>query len=305
MAEWKIGKNLLKGFLLKIICVKNAKTLVKDAEEMFQLVLFKSGTAILDVNGKNLAIMAPCVFCLNNKDRVIWTNPKSDYEMDIICFHPSVINHMFDCENIVSDVFSADWTNSVHQDRFLLQTFFEREMPYCGFLHIEVSTFNRMIQLFDKLEKQMNSETDYFWPCRSRSYLIEILIIIQMRYLDDSESKEFLELNESQKETDAILDYIHSNYSNKITIDQITKQFNINRNTLNQQFTKLTGYTPISYLIQHRLKVAESLLVNTGVPVYEICERVGFSELSNFMKSFKKKYGQTPANYRTQYTTMK
>ncbi len=304
MVEWKIGKSCLAGYTLMIQCLENVKTLDGDNEETYQVVLFKKGTAIMNVNGKSIAITSPCVFCLNERDKVIMKNENSDYEMDVIYFHPSVVNHLFNCDNVVVGDFNEDWTTSVVQDRVLLLPFFDRIIPHGGILSVEVSTFNRILLLFDKLKNQLRSEEDGYWPCRSRSYLIEMLIILQMRYIDNSTSEEFLELNESQKEMEDVLEFIHSNYSSKVTIELITKQFNINRNSLNERFTKLTGYTPISYLIVHRLKVAESLLVNTQVPVYEICERVGFSELSNFMKSFKKKYGYTPANYRTLFTTM-
>lgn len=258
----------------------------------------------MNVNGKSIAISAPCVLCLSDKDDVTVRNENCEYGIDIIYFHPSVINHLFDCDNLLTSNFNKDWTNSVNQDRFMLTPFFERKLPYAGCLSVEISTFHRILQLFDKLKRQLSSETDDFWPCRSRSYLIEILIIMQMRYIDHSSPTEFLVLNDSQKEMDAVLDYIHSNYSNKITIESLTKQFGFNRNSLTRGFTELTGFTPISYLISHRMKVAESLLVNTQVPIHEICERVGFSELSNFMKSFKKKYGHTPASYRALYTTM-
>ncbi len=305
MQEWKIGEHVLEGYVLKVICIHNGVAIEKyGREKAYHMVLFRKGTAILHINGKSIAMTAPSVFCLSDRDEVVWMNQNSEYEMDIIYFHPSVINHLFTCDNIVTYDFQADWTTSVNQDRFLLLPFFERKVPYGGLLNVEVNTFNRIIQLFEKLQLQMCMEADEFWPCRSRSYLIEILIILQMSYIDNTTPKEFLELNELQKEMSDILEFIHSNYSSKITIELLTKQFNINRNTLNQRFTELTGFTPISYLIQHRLKVAESLLVNTRVPVYEICERVGFSELSNFMRSFKKKYGQTPVNYRTLYTTM-
>lgn len=305
MIEWKIGRNCMTGYLLKIQCLEDVKVLAENEEEKaYRLVLFKKGTAIININGKSIAVTSPCVFCLSDRDKIIWKNQNSEYEMDLIYLHPSVVNHLFNCDNVVTGDFNEDWTTSVSQDRFLLLPFFDRTIPHGGILSIEINTFNRMLLLFDKLKNQLILEADCFWPCRSRSYLIEILIILQMRFMDNEDPEEFLELNESQKEVDDILNFIHSNYSSKITIELITKQFSINRNSLNERFTKLTGYAPISYLILHRLKVAESLLVNTSVPVYEICERVGFSELSNFMKSFKKRYGHTPANYRTLYTLM-
>ncbi len=305
MLDWKIGKVIFKGYCLQVTCAENVVSLESPIEEnAYKLVLFKKGTTILNMNGKTIVITAPSVFSFNERDKVVWMNQKSEYEMDIIYFHPSVINQIFSYDNIITCDFNFEYPTSIIQDRFLLEPFFLREKPLNGIFNVEITTFYRMLQLFNKLHSQIILESDCFWPCRSRSYLIEILIILQMRYIDNSASNELLELNENQKEMEAVLEFLHSNYSSKITIEQITKHFNINRNSLNERFTKLTGYTPISYLNLHRLKVAESLLINTNVPVYEICDRVGINELSNFMKSFKRRYGHTPAQYRTLYTLM-
>lgn len=302
--DWKIGKSFQKGYVLKIKCVEKSEAFSQNLrEEMYRLFMFKKGTALLNINDRHMVITSPSALCLSDKD-VIYISGKSEYELNIIYFHPSVINYLFDCENVVSGDIREEWTQSTNQDRFLLLPFFERKGIYNGCLKVEVNAFNKMIQLFSKLQHQMISEIDENWPCRSRSYFIEILIMLQMKYLDNSDTKEFLELKDSERELNYILDYIHSSYSKKITIDMLTKKFNINRNTLNQRFNELTGYTPISYLIKHRLRVAESILVNTQVPVNEICERVGFNELSNFIRSFKKQYGDSPANYRNKYSTM-
>ena len=305
MINWKIGEVFLKDYCLKISCAENVESLMQDKnEKTYRIVLFKKGTTILNVNGKSIAITAPSVCCISDRDQFVCMNQDIEYNIDVIYFYPGVINDLFNFDNVITGEFDDNCLSSVFQDRSLLLTFYERNLPYAGCFPVEVNTFHRLLQLFKKLQNQLSMEVDCYWPCRSRSYLIEILIILQMRYLDHSSGKEFLELNETQQEMNVVLEYIHSNYSSKITIDMLSKQFHINRTSLNKRFQILTGYTPISYLIEHRLKVAESLLVNTKIPVHEICDRVGFGELSNFMRSFKRKYGQTPANYRTQYTMM-
>lgn len=303
--EWKIGQGFQKGYVLKIVCEEDSNSLEKKiAEKIYKLVMFKKGTAVLNINNKSIVITAPSVFCLGDKD-ITYVSGESEYEVDTIYFHPSVINYMLDYENVrISAYINEEWAPSVNQDRFLLLPFFEREENSKYYFKIEVNAFNKIIKLFKKLQEQMILEVDGNWPCRSRSYLIEILIMLQMKYLDDSDTEEFLEIKDSQREINAILDFIHINYSSKINIDLLTKKFNINRNTLNERFNEITGYTPISYLIKHRLKIAESFLVNTQVPVNEVCERIGFSDITNFIRTFKKEYGEAPGTYRSKYTNM-
>lgn len=58
------------------------------------------------------------------------------------------------------------------------------------------------------------------------------------------------------------------------------------------------GKSPIQKLIQLRLERAKSLLLNTRWPVQQIASYVGYSNIFNFSKSFKKSVGISPSEFR-------
>ena len=53
----------------------------------------------------------------------------------------------------------------------------------------------------------------------------------------------------------------------------------------------------VVYLNNIRMKNAVKLLETTNLKVYEIAEKVGYSSLSYFSTTFKKKFGQNPYEY--------
>jgi AraC family transcriptional regulator len=63
-------------------------------------------------------------------------------------------------------------------------------------------------------------------------------------------------------------------------------------------FRQVTGTTPHQYLIGARLRLAARLLLDTDRPVTESAYDVGFNDLSNFMRTFRRVIGETPREYR-------
>ncbi|HEY0611972.1 MAG TPA: helix-turn-helix transcriptional regulator, partial [Chitinophaga sp.] len=54
----------------------------------------------------------------------------------------------------------------------------------------------------------------------------------------------------------------------------------------------------LSYIQLKRVERAQSLLVNTDLPLAEIAAETGFENLSYFTRIFKEKAGQTPGEYK-------
>lgn len=64
-------------------------------------------------------------------------------------------------------------------------------------------------------------------------------------------------------------------------------------------FAKVLGVTPHQYLIRSRLRHAARLLTGDGQPITDICFDCGFSDLSNFVRSFRAAAGASPSEFRT------
>jgi AraC-like DNA-binding protein len=60
-------------------------------------------------------------------------------------------------------------------------------------------------------------------------------------------------------------------------------------------FRELTGEPPHHYLLRVRLERASRMLLD-GKPVTETCFEVGFSNLSHFTRSFRRRFGHAPSS---------
>ena len=60
-------------------------------------------------------------------------------------------------------------------------------------------------------------------------------------------------------------------------------------------FRELTGEPPHRYLLRVRLERASRMLLD-GKPVTETCFEVGFSNLSHFTRSFRRRFGRAPSS---------
>ncbi|MEI9920579.1 MAG: AraC family transcriptional regulator [Bacteroidota bacterium] len=93
-------------------------------------------------------------------------------------------------------------------------------------------------------------------------------------------------------------DYIHSCYRDDLSIDEMSNVACMNSFYFLRQFRKAFRITPHQLLIERRISVANRLLQTTDLSVTEICNDVGFSDLSSFGKLFRRRYGLAPSDLR-------
>jgi YesN/AraC family two-component response regulator len=92
--------------------------------------------------------------------------------------------------------------------------------------------------------------------------------------------------------------YITTNYTETITLKDLSKLYFIDEKYLCKLFKKETGMGFVDYINKIRVDNASRLLLNSDAPVNSIAYQVGYSNLSYFNKIFKKLSGYTPKEYR-------
>ena len=96
--------------------------------------------------------------------------------------------------------------------------------------------------------------------------------------------------------------FIQQNYNRDITINDIADACNVCTSYLHKTFKNALGVTPGIFLLNHRISVAQSLLVNSNMPLTEIAISCGFNSQSYFSDCFKKNIGITPKDFRKNST---
>ncbi len=93
-----------------------------------------------------------------------------------------------------------------------------------------------------------------------------------------------------------IYNYIEENLAGDLSYETISREVYIARSYLGDFFQRNTGFSLGSYITKKRISYAKELLLN-GTPSTLLPEKCGFSDYSNFYRSFKKETGHSPKAY--------
>lgn len=93
-----------------------------------------------------------------------------------------------------------------------------------------------------------------------------------------------------------ITDYIKNNLTQKLTIEQLCKQFFLTKNSLYDLLQRNLNMTVNEYIAQVRLDKAKQLM-KQGMRGEKLTEAIGLESYSYFCQFFKSKTGQTPTEY--------
>ena len=112
-------------------------------------------------------------------------------------------------------------------------------------------------------------------------------------------SEQSSKLKKDAKKLKKALNYIHTNYTSKITLDETADMVGYSKGNFCKAFKSATGLSFHAYLNNYRITNACYLLSNTEMSIGDIAESVGFPEFKTFCRVFRSIVGKTPTEYRT------
>ncbi|HEX3046083.1 MAG TPA: response regulator [Bacillota bacterium] len=93
------------------------------------------------------------------------------------------------------------------------------------------------------------------------------------------------------------LKLIVENYQSGITREEIAARLHITPEYLSMLFYKEVGQSFTAYLKNYRIGKAKELLMNTGLKIYEVAERVGYPDPKYFCRVFKEVTGVSAGEF--------
>lgn len=110
--------------------------------------------------------------------------------------------------------------------------------------------------------------------------------------------KQANDFSSAQTRLQLMMQYIHQNFSQDISLEEIANYAKISKSTALNLFHRFLHITPVNYLICYRLKEAALLLTKTEKKIHTISSETGFHNVDYFCRAFKQKYHMTPTEYR-------
>ena len=96
----------------------------------------------------------------------------------------------------------------------------------------------------------------------------------------------------------SITAYIHSHFTEDISLESVSKEFFISSYYLSHQIKRITGFTLTDYVQLTRVRNAQTLLLSTDKPITDIAFLCGFSSFSQFNRAFNKFLHLSPSAFR-------
>jgi AraC-like DNA-binding protein len=91
---------------------------------------------------------------------------------------------------------------------------------------------------------------------------------------------------------------MEANFCYNLALEEFARLSHRSLSTFKRDFRKYFNQSPGKWLLQKRLDYSAVLLKNPAVNVSQVASDYGFEDLSHFSRSFKDKFGSSPATYR-------
>ncbi|QTH41559.1 response regulator [Cohnella sp. LGH] len=149
---------------------------------------------------------------------------------------------------------------------------------------------------------------DYMLKPVKKQDLEDLLSRLKIKIVGErSAMKSMIPLSNRQYNAEEIVksveEFIKTNYAGEISLEEISKRFNVNAPHLSKIFLKYAGESPSRYIMTLRMNEAKHLLsLKNELTVKEIGEAVGYPDPFYFSRMFKQFTGITPTEYKSRLT---
>jgi AraC family transcriptional regulator len=97
-----------------------------------------------------------------------------------------------------------------------------------------------------------------------------------------------------------VLDQMEAGLDSGLTLTELAAESGYSRTHFLRMFRSATGQSPHRYLLELRLKKAETMLASYTCSLIDIALACGFSSHAHFSTAFRSRYGLSPSAYRRQ-----
>lgn len=153
---------------------------------------------------------------------------------------------------------------------------------------------------------QNNSLNIYFELMYKEFHVIQtsdnLGVLIALLHVVLLKSKEQFQKNHSDQETSELFNkfkkILLTKYSEIHNADEYATRLKVSPKHLNLTCKRLTGLTTKAFIARFLILEAKRHLASSSLPIKDISTKIGYWEVTNFVKFFKKHTGMTPKSFR-------
>lgn len=265
-------------YIYKINCNKSQPTIFCHWHEEFEIIYTKSNGSI-ELDGTVLNF---------NENDILFINKETLHMVNTTSKGPLFA--------IVFDYSFLDFKSNDYCQIEIMQKFKEKKLCFPPLL-------TRDHPLYETIKTYITELINYYYgdvlgkELKIKSNLYNIIFkLYSNKQLIVSEGEEQNYSYSQLSYVKLAIAYMETNYSSSVTIEALAKHVNLSKHHFIRIFKQITGVTPINYLLY--LRTTNSLdYLSKGYSVTETALLSGFSNVSYYIKVFKKMYTLSPKKY--------
>ena len=253
----------------------------RHSHDFSELIIITSGGGEHWINGVTYPVSAGDIFLIQGKTEHYFEKRHN----------LGMFNIMFDDAYLKEHLHSLRSLSGFNAF-FLFEPTYRRSHKFKSRLHVTPETMRPLMSLLQQMQDELKLEypgSDLILLAKA----LEIFVFISREYsrTQNPMARSLCRLGE-------LISLLENRYRERWTIRQISRIAAMAPSTLLPVFRKVTGYSPIDYLLHVRLSKAAEMLLKTAAPISEIAQECGFSDSNYFSRQFKKRYNLSPRAYR-------
>ena len=256
---------------------------LESLDTMYSIICLKATRLSLLLNGTKCYLDGKYMLCLSQDDTL--SVGGGQYEALNLHFQPYFYNVNLNHNVIGLSMYEEMRSRYGYPDFHLFR---QRDDSFTGILSLSEEEYEMARRQFLLAAQHIdNHPTDKMWSCNARSNMISILRIAEGAYQGDAVHN-----------GNDIFRYIREHVGEEITLAALCQHFHTNRTSLTRLIKEQTGMSPMQYVLEERLNQSRPDLLFTLVPIQDLAEKYGFSDVNYYIRAFRKRFGQTPLQYR-------
>lgn len=266
--------------------------------EEVEIVYLYHGSFKLDINMEPYGTDRECFLFINSGELHSLRSLSMEFDEQAVVFSPSML--LFQDYDSIDESILLPLT----QNKLTFPLFLDQTSPFFSAFR---SCYQQISHIFSQSKETLITgeqilTDDVISQLQIKAGILQLIGILMEAGLMCQSPR-----TESQKITaiKTVLSYITDHYHEKLYVQDLASQVNMNEQYFCRFFKRSIGKTPIDCINDYRLNKVIRLLETGDAQITEICLECGFNNMGNFQRLFKRKTGITPLQYRKLYLSKK
>ncbi len=265
---------LNKDFEVFHYCDDAPREVYLHHHDFFEIYFFLSRKAEYIIEGKHYKIQSGDILLIKPQE----------------LHKPIIDKHITPYERIVLWLSKEFLIKNSDKNTNLMHCFDMQNSKKAKLLRLPTAESLQLKMLINMIIQEITSKK-YGGEIVAKSILMQFLVYLNRVYKDMYIVSQYKEKTSTL--VDSVINYICENFSKKITLEGLSSMFFVSKYHLSHEFKNALGVSLYRYITLKRLASAKQLIIN-GIPPTSAYEKSGFSDYSNFYRTFKSEYGISP-----------